>query len=89
MRLLTIIWLFLNLLDVFISWRGIQAGATEIGFLYGGDFWVASAIKMVLAGLVAGLVIFFGRAKLLIGLNLGMFVIILWIGCVWGQQVRG
>lgn len=77
--LLAILWVFLNLTDVSISWAAIQLGATEAGFLYQlAPFWPASIVKMILALVVAGLLVWLRKDKMLIALNIVMFVIVLW-----------
>lgn len=77
--LLAILWLFLNLTDVSISWVAIQLGATEAGFLYQlMPFCGASINKMILAVIVAGVLVWLKKDGILIALNIGMFLVVLW-----------
>ena len=83
-----ILWVLLNLADVFVSWLGVQAGALEIGFLYrlSAGFWSVSFMRMALAIAVLALLIKFQKAKLLVWLNLGMLLIIAWNVFVYIHQ---
>ena len=85
---LVILWLFLNFLDVFISWMAVQLGAGEVGFLYGQNSFLTGSInKMALALVIAGLVIWARKAKWLLWFNIGMFLLVLWNIFVLRQQI--
>lgn len=77
--LLAILWVVLNATDVCISWAAIQLGAIEAGFLYQmAPFQVASLVKMILAIIVAGLLVWLRKDKMLIVLDGVMVLVILW-----------
>lgn len=87
--LLAVSWIILNLLDVFATWRGIQVGAIEIGFLYQvmGNLSVAFGVKLFLAGVVVVLLVQYQKMKLLAWLDLGMLLIVTWNMFVLSLQV--
>lgn len=78
--LLAILWLFLNFFDIFVSWMGIQLGATEVGLVYqlSGDFGMGSVIKIVVAVLVATYTVWRRKVKLLIFANGIVLAAIIW-----------
>jgi len=86
---LAVVWVFLNLIDVSVSWAAVQAGASEVGFLYQitGSFWAMSAVKLALALLVVALLVLYGKTKWLAWLNWGMFLIVVWNGFALAQQI--
>ncbi len=87
--LLAITWLFLTVVDMTISYWGIQAGATEVGLLYrfSDSFFLMSAVKIALALIVALLLVFYNRAKWLMWLNWGMIAIVIWNCLTLGKQL--
>lgn len=77
---LAILWVFLNLADIFLSWHALQAGALEIGVLYRLqlEFWTVSFVRIALALLVLAFLVYLKKPKLLVWLNLGMLLIVAW-----------
>jgi hypothetical protein len=81
---LFILWLVLNLTDIFLSLVAIQAGAIEIGLLYqaSGNFLAASINKMILAILIGIILVYLRKSSWLALLNLGMVVLCIYNGSV-------
>lgn len=87
--LLATAWVVLNLLDILVSWYGIKAGATEIGFLYSGllgGFWATSIVKMGLTLLVMGGLLLLHKRRMLGWLSVGVLVVVIFNSAVLMYQ---
>ena len=88
---LFIMWLLFNLVDLAISWLGVQFGASEVGVLYLlSRNWMSLAVnKMVLALLIGGILVYARKDDWLALLVLGMAGFSIWNGWVLLQQIGG
>jgi len=75
-----------------LSWLAVQAGATEVGLLYQGNFSMMAINKTILSVLVVGILVWaYSRWKralpILATLNIGMLLIIGWNAYILNLQV--
>lgn len=83
--LLAILFILFNLVDIAVSWLGVQSGAFEVGALYQltGDFRSMSINKMLLAVFVGGVLVWAssrwaGAVRVLVGLNIAWLLLVAW-----------
>ena len=79
-----ILWILVNVLDIFISLMAVKWGATEIGFLYQvlGSMAVLVVVKVVLALIIGGILAYKKKENILAILVLGLAAICIYNGCV-------
>jgi len=88
---LFVMWVVFNLVDVAISWLGVQFGASEVGLLYGisGSWWSLAINKTLLALLVGGALVYAKKNSWLVLLTVGMVGLCIWNGWVFIKQIGG
>lgn len=88
---LFLMWIVFNLVDVAISWLGVQFGASEVGLLYGilGSWRSLVINKMLLALLIGGILVYARKDDWLTLLTLGMAGLCIYNGWTFVQQVAG
>ena len=88
---LFVMWEVFNLVDIAISWLGVQFGASEVGLLYGisGSWWNLAINKTLLALLVGGALVYAKKNSWLALLTVGMAGVCIWNGWVFVKQIGG